>query len=306
MDKYDALEKLKKYSQELNKISYDEIYNLLKNGIKKIPLPEAKLSKGAFIDRVRKNNDNELFTHINDLGYIKDPKIIDKCLNSFGRANCPHQVMFYGAIETTLIDKQRATAIFETSNLFRHNLDSTTGEYYTVSRWKSVEEITLVEVVFSEYSCNNNPDIKHSYNKQIEFLQKLNLSEEDEQFFIDFLKFISDEFSKKVNIGEDYNYKISAAYTNLVLENPNIQGIIYPSVQTASQGVNIVLPPKIVDDYLTPTICSTQIVYKKGKKTLIANGEYYCDTINIKENIIWKKTDPKFLSTQEQINEFFK
>ena len=167
MDKYEAFEKLKECSKNLTSVSYDEIVDLLKNGIKFIPLPIAKLWKNAFIDRVRPNKGTELFKHIDQLGYIKDKYVIDNVLTSFVRANNPHQVMFYGALETSLIDKPRLTAIAETSHIFRvPGTDCIDGEHYTVSRWETQEELLVVEVVFSEYALKNNPDIAKSFENQ--------------------------------------------------------------------------------------------------------------------------------------------
>lgn len=305
MDKYQAFDQLKKYSKNLVEVSYEEVYDLLKNGIKSLPLPIAKLMKGAYIDRVRPNKGATLYKHIDDLGYIKDKNVIKNILTSFGRANIPHEVMFYGALETTLIDKPRLTAIAETSNLFRNpETDCIDGEQYTVSRWVTKEELLVVEFVFSEYALKNNPDIEKSYREQIKLIKELDLETHEIDFHIEFLKFISEEFSKEVTNPEDY--KISAAYTNLVLLHPDICGITYPSVQTEYFGVNIALTPKTVDQYLTPAVCSTQVLYKKGRKSLIANGRFYCDEIDIEKEIEWKENDQKLLTTKEQVLEHLK
>ena len=300
MDKFEAFEKLKEYSKDLSAVSYEEVFDLLKNGIKYIPIPLAKVRKNAHIDRVRPNKGKVLFKHIDELGYIKDENIINKYLTSFGRANCPHQVMFYGALETSLIDKQRLTAIAETSHLFRNpETDCVDGEHYTVSRWESNDEFLLVEVVFSEYALKNNPEIAQSFENQKKLLQSHNLDKKEMDFHIEFLKFISEEFSKKVS--NDYDYKISAAYTNIAILHPHVSGISYPSVQTEYFGVNIVLTPESVDKYLKPIICSTQIVYKKGLKSLIANGKNYCKTINLNKDIDWKEHDKSILTDKEEV-----
>lgn len=126
-----------------------------------------------------------------------------------------------------------------------------------------------------------------------------NLSKKDLEFHLEFLKFISEQFSKRVINPDDY--KISAAYTNLVLLHPDVNGVAYPSVQTDYFGVNIVLPPEIVDSILKPKVCSTQIVYKNGLHTLIANGENFCDEIDQTKDIIWKQTDKKDLSNYDEV-----
>lgn len=299
MDKYEAFEKLKEYAKDLSKVSYEQVYDLLKNGIKYIPIPLAKVRKHAHIDRVRPNKGSTLYEHIDNLGYIKDKEVIDKYLTSFGRANCPHQVMFYGALETSLIDKQRLTAIAEKSDIFRENKDCPEGKYYTVSRWQTQEEFLIVEIVFSEFALNNNPDIRKSFDRQKEMLKEHGLEEKEVNFHLEFLKFISEEFSKKVTSQEDY--KISAAYTNIAQLHPQVNGISYPSVQTEYFGVNIVLTPEAVDKYLVPVVCSTQIVYRNGMKTLIANGEHYCDKIDAAENLQWKEHEKTILTDKGEV-----
>lgn len=302
MDKYEALEKLKEYAKNLNSVSYEEIYDLLQNGIRFIPLPIAKVRKNAFIDRVRQNKGETLFKHIDELGYIKDKYVIDNVLKSFGRANNPHQVMFYGALETALIDKSRLTALAETSHIFRiKGTDCIEGELYTVSRWETQEEFLVVEVVFSEYALKNNPEVAESFENQKKLLQEHNLEKEELAFHLDFLKFISEEFSKKVTNTEDY--KISVAYTNLALLHPDVKGIVYPSVQTEYFGINMVLPPETVNRYIKPIICSTAIVYKKGMNSLIANGKHYCKGIDLLSEINWKEHDSGILTTKEQVKE---
>ena len=303
MDKYEAFEKLKEYSKDLSSVSYEEILDLIKNGIKYIPIPLAKVRGKAHIDRVRPNKGEALYDHIDKLGYIKDKDIIEK-LKSFGRANLPHQVMFYGALETSLIDKQRLTAIAETSHLFRENKDCIEGEHYTVSRWETQEEFLVVEVVFSEFALKNNPDIQTSFEKQKQLLKDHGLDQKEMEFHLEFLKFISEEFSKKVINSDDY--KISAAYTNIVLTHPDVNGISYPSVQTEYFGVNIVLTPEAVDKYLKPIVCSTQIVYKNGQNTLIANGHHYCDSIDKSKNIEWKEKDKATILDYEEVKKHIK
>lgn len=303
MDKYQAFEKLKELSQDLSSVSYKEIFDLLKDGIKQIPIPLAKISKKTNIDRVRANNGENLFNHIDELGYIKDKKVISGLLTNFGRANCPHQVMFYGALETSLIGQQRYTALAETSRLFRDpTSECLDGEHYTVSRWETTEDFLVVEIVFSEYALKNNPEIVTSFENQKKFLKEHQFDDKEMSFHLDFLKFISEEFSKKVNNPDEY--KISAAYTNIAFMHPDVKGISYPSVQTEYFGLNIVMPPDSVDRLLIPKICSTHTVYKKGQKSLMTNGRKYCNTIDHKQNIDWQDADPSILTDRITIAKY--
>ena len=154
MNPREALDKLVMLSPILEHVPYEEIMAIMKESIVKIPIPLAKLKVDTFIDRARKNIGETLFPDVHEnLSYIKDPNVLANFLTDYGRANKPHQAMFYGAIESTLIDTQRVTAIAETSELFRNrNGVSYDGELYTVSRWKNNSELTLTEIVFAPES----------------------------------------------------------------------------------------------------------------------------------------------------------
>lgn len=289
-EKIKAFSLLKEYADRLTEISYDKIVDLLSNGIKQIPFPMAKLHKGHFIDRARKNENNKLYKHINELSYIKDNYIIQNKLTKYGRVNLPHQVMFYGALKTPYIDKTRLTAIAETSDLFRNIQQNQFGEeYYTVSRWRIKEELEGVEIVFSDDALKNSEYIRKSYEKQKQFLEELKLTKQEKDFYLEFLRFISNQFSKRVNNYEEY--KISVAYANIVLSHTNINFIVYPSVQTEYRGENIVLKPEIVDKYLEPVICSTHILYKDTNGALIDNDIYRAKNIDFSKDLEWEKDD---------------
>jgi hypothetical protein len=152
--------------------------------------------------------------------------------------------MFYGAIESSRINAQRVTANAETSELFQNrNGVSFDGELYTISRWRNTTELTIVEIVFAQKAIETNPDTKKAFDKQVEFAAALN--EDDIAFSQEFLVFISEEFAREKPTHNDY--KISTAYTELVLSDPAIHGITFPSVQTGYWGQNVVFPPAIVD-----------------------------------------------------------
>lgn len=281
---------LKGYSQNLIDIPYETIYDILKEiGI---PICEAKLKKGTFIDRARKNNEIKLFEKIEQLGYIKDANVISTKMRDYGRANSPHQVMFYGAIPSEM-KEQRGIAIAETSDLFRNfEGDCLEGELYTLSRWEVLEDLNVCEIVFSDEALKYNRYVRDSYEKQQSFLNQIELTEEEKKFHLDLLKFISNQFSKIVKNKNEY--KISVAYTNLVLDHrPNIKGIAFPSVQTQFLGTNIVLKPDNVDRYLKPTTCTMHKLYKKEFNYVVANEGYYCEVKDNGYTLDWQYNEEK-------------
>lgn len=301
MTNREGLNKLKELSTQLDKVEYDDIIDILKNSIKRIPIPLSKLQANSNIDRVRKNIGETLFQNVDQLSYIKKQKIIDDYLTEFGRANQPHQVIFYGAVETTNLKQQRITAIAETSELFQNpdgvNLN---GEFYTVSRWTNKSELSIAEVVFSSEAIQINPDIKRAFEKQTEFAKQV--GQDDLEFYTDFLVFISNQFARPKQTHNDY--KISTAYTNLVLKHPGVQGIAFPSVQTKYVGVNVAFEPKIIDEYFSVKALSTQRLYKNKMKIFLANHKNCLNPNECYDNIVWTDLDPKYLTSNEYIQNY--
>lgn len=300
MTNKEALVKLKELSSHLDDVEYSDIIGILKESIRKIPIPIAKLAANTPIDRVRKNIGESLFTNVHEqLSYIKDQYVIDNFLREFGRANEPHQPMFYGAIESSQIGHQRITALAETSELFQDpnavNLD---GELYTVSRWRNSIELSLAEVVFSSEAIKINPNTKKAFEKQSEFAKNLQIDDID--FYIDFLVFISDQFARPKNSHHDY--KISTAYANLVLTHPDIHGVAYPSVQTQYMGQNIVFPAKTVDSFLAIGPLATQRLFKNKMRTVINNHMNCVNPSECLTNILWVPVKSQFVKTLDEIH----
>lgn len=290
MNYIEAFKKLQEYSKNLESVEYESIIEILKNSISKIPIPLAKVQPESSIERARANNGAPLFKSIEDLGYIKNEEIIKK-LSKFGRANKPHEVLFYSAIQTSEIDKARVTAIAETSRLFLDkNSVQMNGELFTVSRWRNKKELIIAEVVYAEEAIKNNKDIKTSYEEQKQFAKES--KDVDSKFFEDFLIFISTEYAR---VAESHNdYKISTAYTELALTHKDVQGITYPSVQTSYVGANLVLTTSVVDQFLYPEAAITSMLYKNKMKMTIGNGGHFSKQLG--NEIVWEKMDKKYMT----------
>lgn len=286
---YCSLEILKYVSVNLNKVSYEEIYKFIFNSFQYIPVPIAKIAKNSKVDRVRPNTKNKLFRNIQELSYIKDTSKI----KTFGRANKLGQAMFYGCL-TGEIEINRLTALSETCDyIFDDDIVDFKGKHFTLSRWNVEKDLLVVEIVFSDEAIANNRYVKNNYQKQLEFLKEQNLTEE--YFHIEFMRFISNEFAKKIN--NDYEYMISVAFTNVVMnKQKNVAGIAYPSVKTEFKGSNVVLFPNKVDDSLSFEICNTIVVYKNKKKVVVPFGKYKSKSVNDLGNIHWSNMDKKLLT----------
>lgn len=299
MTNVEALSKLKELSNQLEKVDYSTITDLFHVFIKEIPIPIAKLEKNTLVDRARPNEGDTLFSKVADVDFITDQDVIDTKLVEFGRANKPHQPMFYGATESTAIQVNRITALYEVSKLLqdRDNSINIQGELYTIGRWRNSETLFLAEVVFAKNALKNNPDTRLAFTKQIELANSVNT--EDKEFFIDLITFISDEFARKIITHHDY--KISVVYTNLALTCPGVHGIAYPSVETDYYGQNVVFPPATRKKYLEVQTLATQRVHK-NKIPIFINNHKNCESPNVNpDNLTWIYVGSKYLALEDEI-----
>ncbi len=200
--------------------------------------------------------------------------------------NLPQTSIFYGAISSSEICQARVTAVAEVSSLFRNGpCASLEDELHTISVWEVVKDMRMVEIVLSDDAMKSNKDVQKRFEEQRDFLK--NKRTEDIDLYLDFLRFISNEFSKKVKEGEDWSYKISAAYSSLVLERPGVDGIIYPSVQTVYKGFNVTVKPENVDEYLRVRVLKTQIFRRIGSEMELLSGDKKCTKPNSMP-LIWE------------------
>jgi len=257
---------LNEIKDNLEYADYNLIYQSIVD-IKHHALPTAILHKGWPIDRVRINKLDkstgqfEIFTTADQVNYIHDKEILENFV-TFGRANEPKQAIFYGAVETKQIKEARVTAYFETSEILKelskHNND--VEEIFTLSRWRIMEDIEVVEIIFGEDPLLTSEQVQKSFEKQIKHLEGLSLEEHyKEQGRIFGNQFARNDLKKN----EAFKYKISAAYSNFIFKNTSFKGITYPSVNAAYKGQNVALLPEVVDKCLKLEIVG---LFKYGRK----------------------------------------
>jgi hypothetical protein len=222
-------------------------------------------------------------------------------LTEFGRANRPHQALFYGAIPSTKVETQRITAIAETSALFQDKEGvNLKGEFYTVSRRRNTHKLSLAEVVFARSAIEANPDIKRSFDAQRRLAAEAGFPDMD--FFTDLLIFLSDQFARPKTSHDDY--KISTAYADLALRHPNVQGIAFPSVQTDYWGQNLVFPPETVDNHLQVTTLAVQRFYKNKDLNYLNNHKNCENPQDCLTNMAWTDLAPENIASDHYIEDF--
>jgi hypothetical protein len=237
---------LEQIKDNLEYVDYELIYQSIAD-LKDKSVPTALIKKDWFIDRVRINKPCEIFSNIEQVCYIHDQDVLEKHVG-FGRANEPKQAVFYGSIISPQIKQPMVVAYFETSELLKElNKHENVEEVFTLSRWTILENIEVIEMIFSDEALKVNEYTRLSLEHQIKKYKHLPLADHYEHQ----MKFFSNEFARK-DIGKEelFKYKITAAYSNYLWRNSHLKGITYPSIQSNYLGQNVALLPEIVDKYL--------------------------------------------------------
>ncbi|SNS73350.1 hypothetical protein SAMN05421640_1034 [Ekhidna lutea] len=242
----DSLAYLRDVRDRLQYVDYDMIYASIVD-LKDKFVPTARLKKGHIIDRVRINREGEIFTKIEDVSYIHDKEVLENHVG-FGRANLPGEAVFYGSIISKNVPHPRVVAYFETSELVKNlNDKDIVEEKFTLSRWRVTKDIEVLEMIFSDEALKVNEYVQMSLEDKLTNLETSSLKEHA----IDQGKFFSNEFARTdVKNGEEYKYKITAAYMNYICKKMGLGGITYPSVPTEFKGQNVALYPQVVDNCL--------------------------------------------------------
>jgi hypothetical protein len=251
-------------NSDFSKVGYNKLFKKLQSLIL-IPFVTAKLNKGYHIERGRINKPDEVFTSEMEISYRTDYKNIV----NYGRANVPHFSLFYGAIQSDIIEHPRLVNLLETSEIFRNLKENNVNNadfIMTLGKWRIINEMEVVEIVFDENSIKNSDDVKNSYEYHLKRLIE-HYPEHSEHFKL-ILTFFSNQFAKK-EINKHFDYMVSAAYSDMAINIRNFVGIKYPSVKTDYQGHNVVLTPMAVENNLELEIVAMFRVVKNGMKTLV-------------------------------------
>ncbi len=106
-------------------------------------------------------------------------------------------------------------------------------------------------------------------------------------------EFIATKFQEKISKKESYKYKLSIAFSNILLKNDNISCIIYPSVASNFEYANYGIKPNVIDSFFA---CKELYMYRveRNKNEIIIIPEKYAykvihDNRNSKNSTIeWK------------------
>lgn len=248
---FDNFERLKEYSKQLETIPFVTVYKIIRD-LKIKNLPIITINSGTFIMRSRISEGSE-FSSINQISYNKKPKHI-------GRANIINSTIFYGSF-TLEPTKEKLFPLFtnylEVLEILRKKVKPENIHEFqiTVGQWKVINDMPVVSMVFNETYVTKNKSLRNLY----EFSYN-SVNQKDREV----LSFISNQFAKEI-VNSDSDYKISAAFSENLFSNYDMKygALIYPSVRTDGEGLNIAIKPRYLKKYIELDRVFTLKIYIK-------------------------------------------
>lgn len=173
---------------------------------------------------------NEKLNNIKDITY-PPAKLITK----YQRVNRPGQSVFYCCADRRV----------PFSECF-----AKTGDKFVLSQWKTVSRLLVNNIGY----LNNN--IMGLQPKSLDELKEANIL---------IRNFIDEEFTKNVNEGEEYLYKITIALAEKHFSDDIFNGLLYPSIAIKAHSDNLALKPHYVDkNLMIERVEFIQIISVKG------------------------------------------
>jgi len=207
-----------------------------------------------------------------------------------GRANIPEKSIFYGSVgcHSTILE-----------------LEPKQGDRLAISKWRVKRNLNLVCVGYTENAFKGKSGINRF--EELPWIKQHaadHLSHKQGNQFVH--EFLAREFTKKVTTGNEWQYKISAAISKLVMNALSfgingapaieIAGILYPSTPNEANTDNLALKCSIADQYLEfVSVQYIEVSAKTDEHVYTMQGINYADSLTATGDIEWKDSFPSQL-----------
>lgn len=260
--------------------SRDYVYRRLRS-LGLVGVVVTSLSKRKRIIRARLSNESS-FTNISELSFKPD-----EYNNTFQRASTPHNTMFYGSIVPEILgntepETARITVLFELSE-FARSAESIGEQNITFSAWEVQDEMELISLVHHK-GFERPTELSRQLQEQFEQFtsEHPNLQEQT----LEVSEYLANEFAKS-EIPSHLHYMVSALYSEIICSN--FDGVLYPSVRLAGEGINVAVKPEAVNNKFKFLGASECTVYKNGQNIFIGNN--YQSTHDSEGNLTFSRIE---------------
>lgn len=195
--------------------------------------------------RSRIKKGNEIINDIKNVSYNTDKTSI-----KLARCNYDEQQVFYASVPVSdIYTKTLESSLWEIAE--EHIINEEIQKFEAVtSIWEFINPLNLYIFPFSSLAQIFSPFFKKIQSTHIKELEA-KFSFQDKHKILQDFAFISDMLTSHSD--KDIIYRITSAFFNAVLKiskmnNDHIDGILYPSSNTAGQGLNLVLRKDVIDE----------------------------------------------------------
>lgn len=254
--------------------SRDALLTILESFRDDIALIPLLLLKDQKIIRTRINT-NDLFYKVCDLSYPPAA-----CVKRTDRASLQGHPMFYGSVFTKDAEKTgclpRIVSALETLDILKQR-HTTQHATFTQSVWLVEESIhTFAFPLSDKYkrACSEIELFKDGW----ETYCKEHYSEKSIAFF----SYIGDLMATPQT---SCIYDITATCVDYIIRREGFEGVVYPSVPTEGEGLNICLTPQTVNTKISFGDAVAEIVFRRDMKSEIIS---FAHSRNIsKDSFVW-------------------
>lgn len=244
-------------------------------------IPIIKIAPGLEVQRIRNNYHGEIFYSESEISFRMD--VVN--IKEFGRCNFPNSGKFYCSLSSKYINEIRLVNVLETNKIFRENLSIKKRQIFTSGQWICQQPLFVAVFPFNKYAKGSNREIQQHASKYEEKIESFGKTDRENSKKI--LPFISYYLGKK-KINSQWDYLISAFFSELVLAKYDIDGILYPSSRVNFKTYNLVLEPYALNKlkFSKSAMFELFLNRKKGFIDNIADGE-----IESENKIFWTQID---------------
>lgn len=262
-----------------NQFESEKLLSIIRSFGEDIALIPLLFQKNQKIIRSRINDTKDLFYEVSDLSYPPS-----HCVTRTDRASLKGHPMFYASVFTKDAENTgalpRIISAMETLNILKEN-HTYQQCIFTQSVWRAKENIHLFAFPISDKYKRACSELG-IFRKGWETYCKDKYSKKSIEFF----SFIGDLMATP---GSSCIYEVTATCIDYIVRNFDVEGIVYPSVPTEGEGLNICLTPRVVDKNINFEGAVAETVVRKDMKSVI---ESFAHAIMISPTSFnWKVTE---------------
>lgn len=222
---------------DLNQFESDMLLSILHSFGEDLALIPLLFLNDQKIIRSRINDKTDLFYEVSDLSYPPA-----HCVTRTDRASLKGHPMFYASVFTKDAEKTgalpRIISAMETLDILK---ESHTYQQciFTQSAWRVKEDIHLFAFPVSDKYKRACSEL-NMFRKDWETYCKHNYSKNSIEFF----SFIGDLMATTAS---SCIYEVTATCVDYIIRNFDFEGVVYPSVPSEGEGLNICITPEVVN-----------------------------------------------------------